>query len=82
MTKEQAMQTLTAVCQQYRGTIQEHNVIREALNFVNGLEEKKMENKTKPTKTIQNKIIHNGVTYTKEQFLAKYPELYDEYYKD
>ena len=40
-----------------------------------------MQNNSKPNKTIENKIIHNGVTYTQEDFLEEYPDLYKEYYR-
>ena len=39
-----------------------------------------MQNKNKPKKTIENKIIHNGVTYIEEEFKKEYPDLYKEYY--
>ena len=45
MNKENALQVLKQVCEAYRGTLQEHNALQEALKVVSELEEKRVEEK-------------------------------------
>lgn len=40
MTKQEAMQLLRQVCAIYRGTLEEHSKLQEALKVVEGLQEK------------------------------------------
>lgn len=38
MTKQQAIDLITQVCVNYRGTLQEHQALQEALKVINSLE--------------------------------------------
>jgi phosphoribosyl 1,2-cyclic phosphodiesterase len=44
MTKEQAINLLSQVCSIYRGTLEEHKALQEALEVIKNLEEKKEKN--------------------------------------
>jgi predicted RNase H-like HicB family nuclease len=46
MTKEEAMQLLKQVCAIYRGTLEEHSKLQQALKVVEELQEVKEEEKT------------------------------------
>jgi hypothetical protein len=45
MNKEQAINALTQVCSAYRGTLEEHKVLQQALEVIKGLVEPVVEEK-------------------------------------
>jgi len=45
MNKDQAINTLTQVCNAYRGTLDEHKVLQQALEVIKGLVEPVVEEK-------------------------------------
>lgn len=47
MQKEEAIKIIEQVCAQFRGTLQDHQVIQTALAVIKTLEEKKEEKKAK-----------------------------------
>ena len=49
MDKKQAIEIISQICSIYKGTLQEHQTIQEALQFINTLEEVK-ENKDEQNK--------------------------------
>ena len=40
MKKEEALSIVAQVCAAYKGTLQEHNALQQAMQCLNGLEEK------------------------------------------
>lgn len=55
MNKQEAINLVSQVCAAFKGSLQEHQLLQQAIVYLNTLEEKAKEQETKPVEKTPNK---------------------------